>query len=234
VAVRAISAAQHGLLLALDNQYLFKDEDYLSAGLEYDYDNTLFVRLGYKTGFGNSNLGGVKGVCGGIGFKLTNFAFDYAIVPYGDLGITHRAMLTYVFGSQAAVNAAAVKAFEEKPAGTKPAAKSAAKAQGAAKTTAVAVKKAKTSELPPLPAGKKANLISEGLALEKEGKTALAIGKYEAAIAADSKNAKAWNSLGRLYVKTGDKQNAIKSYEVYLQLNPADEKTSTWLERYKK
>ena len=99
VAVKALDMEQHGLLLALDTQYLFKDAFSLSAGAEYVYSGILALRLGYKLGFGVTNLEGLKGLSGGIGVRYANLNFDYAVVPYGDLGITHRVTLSYMFAN---------------------------------------------------------------------------------------------------------------------------------------
>jgi len=57
-------------------------------GMEYEYDNMLALRFGYRTGWDNQN------VSMGIGLKVRNFRLDYAIVPfYSDLGDTHRISL---------------------------------------------------------------------------------------------------------------------------------------------
>jgi hypothetical protein len=245
IALRAIDAPQHGLLLAVDTQYLFKDQDYMSAGLEYTYDNALSVRVGYKLGLGQTDLNGLKGFCGGIGVRLSNFIFDYAIVPYGDLGITHRAMLTYVFANAGRAAAPEKVRKEITTAPATAAGVTAGKVQETAiiKKPAVAAKKAvkpaaakkskKAKTGAAAPAAKKTDLVAEAVQLEKDGKPNQAIDKYNAAIAADPGNGSAWNHLGHLYLNAGDKKDAVRCYEEYLKLNPADEKTALWLEKYK-
>lgn len=57
------------------------------------------VRLGYKFG---TDLGWVSGFTFGLGYELTaskdlNFDLDYALTPYGELGISHRISLTGKF-----------------------------------------------------------------------------------------------------------------------------------------
>lgn len=99
VAVKILNSAQHMLLVAVDSQYLFKDAFSLSAGAEYVFMELLAVRAGYKAGFGEIDLEGFKGISGGLGVKIAGVNIDYAIVPYGDLGITHRVTLSYVFGN---------------------------------------------------------------------------------------------------------------------------------------
>lgn len=105
VAIKPVNLARHGLLIALDTQCLFKDAFSLSAGAEYVYDNMLAARLGYKFGFSQTNLDGIKGLSGGVGVKAEGFSFDYAVALSGDLGIAHRATLSYGFGGPAVLQA---------------------------------------------------------------------------------------------------------------------------------
>lgn len=58
--------------------------------------HSVAARLGYKFG---TDLGVVSGFTFGLGYELTankdtHFSLDYALVPYGDLGISHRISLT--------------------------------------------------------------------------------------------------------------------------------------------
>jgi hypothetical protein len=101
IAIKPLDSTQHRLLFAVDSQYLFKDAFSLSAGVEYVYMDLLALRAGYKEGFGPIDLEGLKGVSGGLGVKFSGLNVDYAIVPYGDLGVTQRVTLSFMFGSQA-------------------------------------------------------------------------------------------------------------------------------------
>jgi|ERR1035437_592954 hypothetical protein len=96
-AIKPINEGPHRLLIAVDAQYLFKDSASVSAGAEYVYADMLAARIGYKTGFARTNLEGLKGLSGGIGVKYAGVSFDYALVTYGDLGISHMITLTYDF-----------------------------------------------------------------------------------------------------------------------------------------
>jgi hypothetical protein len=62
------------------------------SGLEYHLSDSLEIRVGYKHPFKDQGLGEFPDVniTGGLGFKLGSFSFDYAWMPYGDLGMTHR------------------------------------------------------------------------------------------------------------------------------------------------
>ena len=64
----------------------------LHSGLEYHLSDALAIRVGYKYPFKDQGLGDFPDVniTGGLGLKLKSFSFDYAWIPYGDLGMTHR------------------------------------------------------------------------------------------------------------------------------------------------
>jgi long-subunit fatty acid transport protein len=70
-----------------------------SAGTEYRYaiDGRISAagRLGYTTR--TNDTGGLNGVTMGAGFTYLSYSIDYAFVPYGDLGNTHRISLGIVF-----------------------------------------------------------------------------------------------------------------------------------------
>lgn len=207
-AVKILNDVKHGLLAALDGQFLFKDSFYLSAGAEYVFDGMFSARLGYKLGFGQTDLEGLKGLCGGIGVKYSNFSFDYAMVPYGELGVTHRAMLSYEFSNP--VSPAKIDA------------------------ALTAETKKEAQEAKPAVAAETESLFDAGVKLQKEGKIQPAIKKFKQLTAAEPKNAEAWKRLADLYHAAGEKKNAVKSFKTYLELNPADKETETWFNRYKR
>jgi opacity protein-like surface antigen len=62
----------------------------LNAGVEYSYNNLFSVRFGYK---GSDPAG----ITVGGGTKISNFLIDYAFVPYGELGNSHRISVTALF-----------------------------------------------------------------------------------------------------------------------------------------
>jgi hypothetical protein len=71
------------------------------AGAEVLVGNVLSVRGGYAVVPGNTaDYGGMAGVSGGIGLALGRFSLDYAIRPFGDLGLSHRISLTARFGAR--------------------------------------------------------------------------------------------------------------------------------------
>ncbi len=63
----------------------------IRAGIEFTPVKPLALRLGYRTGpVSLSSLGFANGLTAGLGVSLGNFGLDYAFVPYGELGLTHR------------------------------------------------------------------------------------------------------------------------------------------------
>lgn len=97
-AFRVVNTKENRVLIATDVNYLFNDVPSMSAGAEYVFSDILAARAGYRIRFGDNNLDGLTGLSGGVGIFVAGVKLDYAIVPYGDLGITHRAALSYQFG----------------------------------------------------------------------------------------------------------------------------------------
>ena len=80
------------LTLAIDIAKPQDNEIYYCLGAEWWLRNILALRVGYKT---NQDIR--KGLTAGIGFKMGKTSIDYAYVPYGDLGNTHRISLGIKF-----------------------------------------------------------------------------------------------------------------------------------------
>jgi hypothetical protein len=71
----------------------YRDTDLaLAAGGEYSRnfkkDLAAFLRLGYTTH--NNDVDGLKGIAAGAGLRYSKLGFDFAWVPFGDLGNTFR------------------------------------------------------------------------------------------------------------------------------------------------
>ena len=83
-------------------------EDVLECrtGLEYVIQKTLAVRAGYNSALSRGADRGPRalnaGFSTGIGLRIDGFGFDYAFVPYGDLGYAHRVGVSYRWGGKAA------------------------------------------------------------------------------------------------------------------------------------
>jgi hypothetical protein len=65
----------------------------MGVGIETVLADVLPVRMGFNT----RNAAG-PGVTAGLGWVHKNFGFDYAFVPYGDLGSAHRISVSWRWG----------------------------------------------------------------------------------------------------------------------------------------
>jgi len=83
------------LTLGLDVNVPIDNRLNVHIGAEYWYEN-FAVRAGYKTDF-IQDIDILSGLSVGMGFKWKNYQVDYAFVPYGDLGSTHRVSLLAKF-----------------------------------------------------------------------------------------------------------------------------------------
>jgi outer membrane protein OmpA-like peptidoglycan-associated protein len=92
------------LLLAASGELQNKAMNRLQLGTEYLIGNTenkvnvLALRAGYQASFPDPQLSGLTDLTMGLGYTITrSLAFDYAMVPAGELGASHRFSLTYKF-----------------------------------------------------------------------------------------------------------------------------------------
>ena len=87
------------LAVASDLDWLANDDRfYVDLGVDYSLNRYLAFRAGYQIGRNKDDLGGdLVGFGAGIGLKLDRFGLDYAYVPLGDLGNTHRMTLGFNF-----------------------------------------------------------------------------------------------------------------------------------------
>lgn len=88
---------QHSVLVAGDLKHVFGDETVFAAGAEYSYESFLFARLGCRMRSWGSPYDMISGLSFGTGIRFSGIIFDYALVPYGYLGLTHRVTVGYSF-----------------------------------------------------------------------------------------------------------------------------------------
>ncbi|MBI4375792.1 MAG: PorV/PorQ family protein [Elusimicrobia bacterium] len=82
------------LIVAADGDHWVRDKrNYGSLGTEYWIVPQFAIRAGYQLGRAQDQLGGASGLGTGIGVRIERLAVDYAYVPFGDLGHTHRVTL---------------------------------------------------------------------------------------------------------------------------------------------
>jgi len=97
--------ASYNIFFAEDDQFLLAASSELQSGgmsrINLGGENTLFhflaLSAGYQANLTDQGLGGLTGLTGGVGITARDFTLNYAFVPYGSLGDTHRLSLTYQF-----------------------------------------------------------------------------------------------------------------------------------------
>jgi len=67
------------------------NQDRVHLGMEYGFNNSAWVRAGYKYGYSLDSF-----TCG-LGFGIETLRLDYALNLMGDLGLKHLASITLVF-----------------------------------------------------------------------------------------------------------------------------------------
>lgn len=78
--------------IGITQDFIFSENFGVAIGAEYRIRDIMALRLGYRTG---SNTEGFSNLRAGLGVFLKGFGFDYALAPYGKLGMTHRISISF-------------------------------------------------------------------------------------------------------------------------------------------
>ena len=84
------------LIVASEMLKPFQDAAEFRLGGELKIADAVRLRSGYRSGF--SQTGGLAGFVAGAGFDLNYVNIDYAVDPYGPLGLTQKISVSYSFG----------------------------------------------------------------------------------------------------------------------------------------
>jgi hypothetical protein len=140
---------------------------------------------------------------------------DYAFVPYGDLGTSHRVSVGYEFPNPTPVVSKPVTVL-------------------APPVTVVA-----TPQPLPVTAGAPKSKVEVRFELPSAGGTPTAeaqapslVGPYEKAAQENPGDSRAWRKLGIVYLRTGQSALGIQCLEQALRLNPSDLELRKWLDDY--
>jgi hypothetical protein len=88
----------NALTLAIEaDQYIIDQKLYAGLGCEYRPFKMFAIRAGYRYGYHTESLGSTAGLAGGVSLKAFNCQLDYAFLPFGDLGDTHRVSFSVKF-----------------------------------------------------------------------------------------------------------------------------------------
>lgn len=90
---------KENILGAMDISKCEGENILLKLGLEYELNPAFTLRGGFRSNAADYNMDGFMAYSGGLslglGWKIKDFALDYAISSYGDLGITNQLSLRY-------------------------------------------------------------------------------------------------------------------------------------------
>jgi hypothetical protein len=192
------------------------------GGLEGSIERVCFLRLGYQAALENNQIGGLTGFAAGAGFRVGEFQLDYAFVPYGDLGTSHRVSVGYEFPNPT------------------PVVRPVTVIGSPVTVQALPVTVVATPQPIPVPAGPPKSKVEVRFELPTAAGTPMAeaqastlVGPYEKAAQANPGSSQAWRNLGIIYLKTGETALGLQALEQALRLNPNDQALKEWLEIYK-
>ncbi|MBN1755481.1 PorV/PorQ family protein [bacterium] len=99
LAYRILNGPGHNLTWAIDLAHPNDGPERFQTGAEYAWNDMFFVRGGfnYDPNLWEDRDSSLEGFAGGVGFKYSNYTFDYAAEDRGRLGFTHRFALKVGF-----------------------------------------------------------------------------------------------------------------------------------------
>jgi tetratricopeptide (TPR) repeat protein len=91
----ALKLLDNNLIIATDIEYTREKNFAIYSGVEWTLANTITPRFGYI--FDRESI--ANGYTFGVGVSVMGLSIDYALVPYGELGMTNRVSVGYAFGT---------------------------------------------------------------------------------------------------------------------------------------
>lgn len=193
----------------------------IRGGLEGTIEKNYCLRASYQAAFSDNQIGGFMGFACGAGVKMGAFQLDYAFVPYGDLGSSHRVSLGYEFPNPAPVVAKPVTVIGSPVTVLAPPVTVVATPQP---IPATGTPRSKVEVLFALPA---VSVTPMG-----ESQSASLIGPYEKAAQENPRDSRVWRRLGIVYMRMGQDAQGIQCLEQALRLDPSDLELKKWLDDY--
>ncbi len=89
-------------LVSLDLNFPKDNEIYFNFGTQYSIEIAENLDFAFRVGYEgrNKDIPGFNWINLGFGLEYLDYKFDYAFVPYGDIGMTHRFSFGIKFGKQ--------------------------------------------------------------------------------------------------------------------------------------
>lgn len=228
------------LLIALGGSYKTDSLGDLRIGTEVSYLSKYFLRAGYQAFLNPNGLDGVSGLTVGAGVALGDFKLDYAYLPNGQVGNSHRFDIGYFFNANGG-------SPSKDPSGVGQPTRSPVQGQGPSKTSTETLPSAsQTVEIAPkLETGSSEedsltlhfalapDFLARGEAMEAQGNYPEAVRLFRELLKQNDQNLKAWWDLGNVYCKLNQKTYAIQCFERILKIKPENQGLRDWLEKYK-
>ena len=192
----------------------------IQGGLEGVLQGDYFLRLGYQAALEDNQVGGLTGFTAGAGVRISQFQLDYAFVPYGDLGSSHRVSVGYEFPNPNPVVPKPVTVLSS------PVTVQAPPVTVVATPVPVAAgpPKTKVEVLFDLPG----TGTSQG-----KGQATTSLTLYEKAARDNPRDSRAWRNLGIVYLRAGQTALGVQCLEQAFRLNANDPALKKWLEEYR-
>ncbi len=189
------------LTFASDLVLLRGDQSSFRLGAEYTFNRLIDIRAGYNSANDADNGWGC-----GFGINLDDLEINYAYVPYGDLGNTHRIDSVFTFGAPVR---------EEAPA-------PAPLPTPTPVPTPAPTPRPTPAPVPPLSdaAQQAAALVAEGNRLQAAGDLRAAVASYLSALQYDPRSFAAYYNTGNAAFALKDYVAARDAYTYALQLRP--------------
>lgn len=195
----------------------------IQGGLEGVFARDYFLRLGYQGALSDNQIGGLTGFTAGAGLRLGSFQLDYAFVPYGDLGTSHRVSVGYEFPNPTPVVSKPVTVISSPV--TVQAPPVTVVATVVPTPIAAGASKSKVEVLFALPGGAATPTVNSQAATQ--------LAPYEKAAQDNPNDSRAWRNLGIMYLRTGQSALGVQCLEQALRLNPGDTALKQWLDSYR-
>jgi outer membrane protein OmpA-like peptidoglycan-associated protein len=102
-----------GTNLLLDLIFPADNYIHINFGAEYFFTNYIGLRAGWRSGpYNLAELGWISGLTAGFGIRYRGIKFDYAFIPYGKLGVTHRLSVSGGLGIVKGVNSLTITVMD--------------------------------------------------------------------------------------------------------------------------